>query len=130
LQHLSVTEELVYDEKYTKRSLDRQYQISLKIPHKIVAHNDVEFSFNISDSSVRPITNLEPLMAAGGHSVIISSDLREFLHVHRTTEVDANWHGGPDVSFKTIFPRPGSYKVWGQFQHQERVITAGGYIYE
>ena len=93
-----------------------------------MAHDDVEILFNISDSSGRPITNLEPLMAAGGHSVIISSDLREFLHVHPTVEVDANWHGGPDISFKTIFPGPGLYKVWGQFQHQERVITAGGYV--
>jgi len=51
--------------------LDGQYQITLKIPDKTVAQNDVEITFNISDSSGRPITNLEPLMAAGGHSVII-----------------------------------------------------------
>ncbi|MFL6317941.1 MAG: hypothetical protein ACJ71K_06725 [Nitrososphaeraceae archaeon] len=127
-QPIHTPEELVYEEKYTKRSLDSHYQISLKIPHKIVAQNDVDITFNISDSSGRPITNLEPLMAAGGHSVIISSDLREFLHVHPTVEVDANWRGGPDISFKTIFPRPGLYKAWGQFQHQGRVITSAGYI--
>ena len=96
--------------------------------HKTVAQNDVEITFNISDSSGRPITNLEPLMAAGGHSVIISSDLMEFLHVHPTKEVDAAWRDGPDVSFKTSFPKPGLYKAWGQFQHQGRVITAGGYV--
>jgi hypothetical protein len=67
-------------------------------------------------------------MAAGGHSVIISSDLKEFLHVHPTEDVDANWHGGPDISFRTNFPKPGLYKAWGQFQHQGRVITAAGYI--
>jgi hypothetical protein len=67
-------------------------------------------------------------MAAGGHSVIISSDLTEFLHMHTTEEVDANWRGGPNVSFKTNFPKPGLYKAWGQFQHQRRVITAAGFI--
>src|SRR5918911_2138757 len=67
-------EGLVYDGKYTKGSLDRQYQISLKIPDKIVAQNDVDITFNISDSTGKHITNLEPLMAAGGHSVIISND--------------------------------------------------------
>jgi hypothetical protein len=36
-------------------------------------------------------------MAAGGHSVIISSDLKEFLHVHPMEEVGANWRGGPDI---------------------------------
>jgi hypothetical protein len=92
--------------------LDGQYQISLKIPDTIVAQNNVNIAFSISDISGRPITNLEPLMAAGGHSVIISSDLKEFLHVH------PNWRGGPDISFKTSFPKPGLYKAWGQFQHQ------------
>ena len=42
-------------------------------------------------------------MAAGGHSVIISSDLKEFLHVHPTEEVDANWRSGPEISFRTSF---------------------------
>ena len=108
--------------------MDGQYQISLKIPHKIVAQNGVDIAFGISDSSGRPITNLEPLMAAGGHSVIISSDLREFLHVDPTEDIDANWCGGPDISFKTNFPKPGLYKAWGQFQHQGRVIMAAGFI--
>lgn len=127
-QPVHTPQEIVYDEKYTKRSLDDQYQFSLEMSDKIVAQNGVDIAFNISDSSGRPITNLEPLMAAGGHSVIISSDLTEFLHVHPTTEVDANWRGGPNVSFKTSFPKPGLYKAWGQFQHQARVITAGGYV--
>jgi hypothetical protein len=82
----------------------------------------VNIAFSISDSSGTPITNLEPLMAAGGHSVIISSDLREFLHVHPTEEVDTNWRGGPDISFKTNFPKPGLYKAWGQFLHQGGVM--------
>jgi hypothetical protein len=44
--------------------------------------------FSISDASGNPITDLEPLMGAGGHSVIISSDKQEFLHVHPTEEVN------------------------------------------
>ena len=121
-------ETLVHDGKYTKRSLDGQYQIRLKIPDTIIAQNDVDIAFSISDISGSPITNLEPLMAAGGHSVIISSDLREFLHVHPIEDVDANWRGGPDISFKTNFPKSGLYKAWGQFQHQGTVITAAGFI--
>jgi hypothetical protein len=127
-QPVHSSEALMHDGEYTKRSLDGQYQISLKIPDKIVAQKDVDITFNISDSSERPITNLEPLMAAGGHSVIISSDLKEFLHVHPTEKVAPNWYGGPDVSFKTSFPKPGVYKAWGQFQHQKRIITATGFI--
>ena len=32
--------------------------------------------------------------------------------------------GGPDVIFHTNFPQPGLYKLWGQFQHKGRIITA------
>jgi len=32
--------------------------------------------------------------------------------------------GGPNVMFHTNFPKAGLYKVWGQFQHQDRIITA------
>ena len=52
--------------KYTKQTLDDQYQISLKVLDKIVSQNDVDNDFSISDIYGRPITNLEPLMAAGG----------------------------------------------------------------
>ena len=32
--------------------------------------------------------------------------------------------GGPDVMFHTNFPHAGLYKVWGQFQHKGKIITA------
>jgi len=32
--------------------------------------------------------------------------------------------GGPDVMFHTNFPKAGLYKVWGQFQHKGKIITA------
>jgi hypothetical protein len=63
-------------------------------------------------------------MGSGGHSVIISSNLKEFLHVHPSEEVSSNWKGGPAISFSTVFPYPGLYKAWGQFQHQNEIITA------
>jgi hypothetical protein len=31
---------------------------------------------------------------------------------------------GPNVMFHTNFPKPGLYKVWGQFQHKGKIITA------
>ena len=51
----------------------------------------------LSDASDNPVTDLEPLMGAGGHSVIISSDLQElqeFLHVYPIEEEESNWKGG------------------------------------
>jgi hypothetical protein len=95
---------VVYDSRHTKESIDGKYEISLKLPPKLVAHNDADIVFRIADIAGNPVTDLEPLMGAGGHSVIISSDIREFLHVHPTEEVVPNWKGGPEVSFRTNFP--------------------------
>jgi hypothetical protein len=115
---------LVYDGKHTKGSAEGKYQINLKFPEKIVANNDVDIVFSISDVAGKPVTDLEPLMGAGGCSVIISSDIREFLHMHSTQEIDPNWKGGPDISFRTSFPKPDLYKAWGQFQHKGKIIIA------
>ena len=115
----------VYDGIYVKESSDRNYQISLKLPQeKILAKRDTDMVFSISDASGNPITDLEPLMGAGGHSVIISSDIQEFLHVHPTEKVKPDWKGGPHVTFGTSFPKLGLYKTWGQFQHKGKIIMA------
>jgi hypothetical protein len=105
----------------------QSYQVTLNCqPEQIVAGRNVKMTFEIRDANGKPITNLEPLMAAGGHCVIIDADAREFLHVHPEEEVDdiANWRGGPSVSFFANFPKPGLYRAWGQFQHEGRLLTA------
>jgi hypothetical protein len=74
----------------------------------------------------QPVTDLEPYMGAMGHCAIISEDTQMFLHCHpeqlfpprRTTR------GGPDIAFCAMFPSPGRYKVWGQFQRGGKVVVA------
>jgi hypothetical protein len=106
----------------------QSYQVMLNCqPEQLVAGKDIKLTFEISDANGKPIRNLEPLMAAGGHCVIISADAREFLHVHPAEEMTddiASWRGGPSVSFLANFPKPGLYRTWGQFQHEGRLLTA------
>lgn len=105
----------------------QSYQIALNCePEQLVADRDIKMTFEIKDTNGKPITNLEPLMAAGGHCVIIDAGGREFLHVHPAEEVHdgINWRGGPSVSFLANFPKPGLYRAWGQFQHEGRLLTA------
>ncbi len=105
----------------------QSYQVTLNCqPEQLVAGRDTKMTFEIRDANGKPISNLEPLMAAGGHCVIIDADAREFLHVHPAEEVDnvAGWRGGPSVSFLANFPKPGLYRAWGQFQHEGRLLTA------
>ena len=83
-------------------------------------------TFEIRDANGKPISNLEPFVAAGGHCVIIDADGREFLHVRPIEEVSdvESWRGGPSVSFLVNFPKPGLCRTWGQFRHEERLLTA------
>lgn len=111
------------ERQYTKQ-IDKNYYVNLLIPKEIKSNKPVDLAFVILDQNSNPITDLTPLMGAGGHSVIISSNLQEFLHVHPTKEVSSDWKGGPEISFNTVFPYPGLYKAWGQFQHQNVIITA------
>jgi hypothetical protein len=53
-----------------------------------------------------------------------AGDLLEFLHVYPTENVNPDWKGGPHISFRTTFPKPGLYKTWGQFQHKGRLVIA------
>jgi hypothetical protein len=111
-------------EKLFTKQIDQNHKVELLIPKEIESNKPVDLTFIILDQNSNPITDLTPLMGAGGHSVIISSNLKEFLHVHPTKEVSSDWKGGPQVSFNTVFPYPGLYKAWGQFQHQNALITA------
>lgn len=114
---------IVNDGQYLK-NIDGQYQIALAVPSEIGINKDIDLKFMILNQNRIPIVDLEPLMGAGGHSVIISNNVQDFLHVHPSEEVQSDWIGGSEVSFKTRFSNGGLYKVWGQFQHKERVITA------
>jgi hypothetical protein len=104
----------------------QSYQVTLDFqPEKLGVGMDTKMTFEIRDANGKPISNLEPLMAAGGHCVIIGADAREFLHVHPAEEVDdiVSWRGGPSVSFLANFPKPGLYRAWGQFQHEGKLLT-------
>jgi hypothetical protein len=106
----------------------QSYQVTLNCqPEQLVAGRNVKMTFEISDANGKPISNLEPLMAAGGHCVIIDAGAREFLHVHPAEEITddiVSWRGGPSVSFLANFPKSGLYRAWGQFQHEGRLLTA------
>lgn len=114
------------DEEGLSKVVDSgNYRIDLVVPDHVAVGHNVEITFRVADSKGNPIYDLEPLMAAGGHCVIISSDAKEFLHVHPAEQVlEENWRGGPSVAFSATFPKSGTYRIWEQFQHNSKVITA------
>lgn len=114
------------------------------------------------DRDGQPVTDIEPYLGAMGHLVIISQDLKEFVHSHPLDldgdhghegesdhghgEGDGHDHGHAghdhesmmaaakaavalangkpsDIVFHAVFPKPGLYKAFAQFQHKGRILT-------
>lgn len=69
--------------------------------------------------SLAPADGLEQYLGAWGHMLAASSDLVDLIHTHPFLA-----DGGPKAQFNLIFPRPGVYRVWVQFQRQGVVNTA------
>lgn len=65
-----------------------------------------------------PGDGLEQYLGAWGHMMAASSDLIDMIHTHPFLA-----DGGPNVQFNMIFPRPGVYRVWVQFQRKGVVNT-------
>ena len=101
------------------------YHVELFVqPRGLVAEREAQLLFRLSRNG-RPVTDLQPYIGALGHCVILSEDTQTYLHCHPeqfTPTPPAS--GGPDVSFHTLFPRPGRYKIWGQFKHGDEVVVA------
>ena len=65
-----------------------------------------------------PADGLEQYIGAWGHMLAASEDLIDTIHTHPFLA-----NGGPDLQFNMIFPRPGVYRVWVQFQRKGVVNT-------
>lgn len=120
-----------------------RYNVALMpMPAQIEAGKDVMLHFQVRDAAGKPLSKLEPYLGARGHCVILSSDPKTYLHTH---PLDANHsmsdmkmgdmkmsedHGGQasaqgsDVMFHTNFPAAGTYKIWGQFKHNGKIVSA------
>jgi hypothetical protein len=111
------------------------YEVALMLmPSKLVVGQEAMLHFQIRDASGKPVNDLQPYLGGMGHCVIISSDTSAYLHTHpqggahegagHSAHMPAPKSGGPDVMFQVTFQRDGLYKVWGEFQHKGKIITA------
>ncbi|MHC1562541.1 hypothetical protein ACR9E3_26560 [Actinomycetospora sp. C-140] len=73
----------------------------------------------------RPITDLEPYLAAYGHLVALRVGDLAYLHVHPDGEPgDGHTSPGPEISFHVVAPSPGLYRAFLDFKHHGIVRTA------
>ena len=101
------------------------YTVALDTGGPVKTGGAMHMAYTISKDG-KPVTTLAPYLGAMGHLVIISQDLKEFVHSHPHEEgdhSDAKREGGPKVDFEAHFKAAGLYKGWAQFQHLGKVIT-------
>jgi uncharacterized membrane protein len=104
-----------------------EYHVTMMMqPRTLTAERDAHFIFRIEQNG-KPVLDLQPYIGAMGHCVILSEDTQRYLHCHPeqfTAAPPPDYRDGPEVSFHTIFPEAGRYKVWGQFKRGDEIIVA------
>lgn len=64
-----------------------------------------------------PADGIEPYLGAMAHMLVASEDLIDLIHLHPSIA------GNSTAQFDLIFPRPGAYRIWTQFQRKSIVNT-------
>ncbi|MFG1679308.1 hypothetical protein ACGFNP_03985 [Nonomuraea sp. NPDC049269] len=68
----------------------------------------------------KPVTDLQPYLGAYGHLVALRAKDLAYLHVHP----EAGEKAGPEITFYAEVPSGGDYRLFLDFQHQDKVRTA------
>lgn len=94
-------------------------EVSLTV-EPLESNKEAHLTFTIKDAATgNPIDDLQPYLGAVGHVVILDDTAEQYLHVHPMDERSS----GPDAMFMATFPHSGTYKIWGQFQREDKVFT-------
>ncbi|MFC7276784.1 heavy metal translocating P-type ATPase [Paractinoplanes rhizophilus] len=89
------------------------------------------FTYRFADADTgKPVTGLRPYLAAAGHVVVMPLDGSGFAHEHAEAEDDRgrpvfalpSARFGPELTVHADLPRPGLYRLWGQFRDAEGVV--------
>ncbi|CAA9254852.1 MAG: FIG00995371: possibly secreted protein [uncultured Blastococcus sp.] len=90
----------------------------------LVAGAESQLTLSVSRDG-RPVTDLQPYLAAYGHLVVLREGDLGYLHVHPTGEPgDGVTQPGPDIAFSATTPSPGTYRLFLDFRHGNAVRTA------
>ena len=92
------------------------------------AGREEKFACRLTDRRTgAAVTDLEPYLAAWGHTLILSEDSLAVVHAHPVEPVpldDPAARGGPLITFKALFPKAGRYRIWTQLKRHGEVVTA------
>jgi uncharacterized membrane protein YgcG len=91
---------------------------------KLVPGKSTALTMHVSKNG-RPVTDLEPYLAAFGHLVMLRDGDMAYIHVHPDGHPgDGKTAPGPEIVFFAEAPSYGQYRLFLDFQHQGKVRTA------
>ncbi|MFB2920670.1 hypothetical protein [Aerosakkonema funiforme] len=112
---------------HTKTFANTKVELILS-PPTVKAGEELTVMFHLKNAANnQPVTNLQPYLGEAGHLVILHQApvLTEanYIHAHALTGTPAG-----KIHFMTRFPKPGMYKLWGQFKRNGEIVTADFWV--
>jgi hypothetical protein len=99
-------------------------EYTVTLDGELVPGRESELTLSVSRNG-RPVTDLQPYLAAYGHLVALRDGDLAYLHVHPAGEPgDRTTSPGPDITFYATAPSAGHYRLFLDFQHGDVVRTA------
>lgn len=94
-------------------------------PSKLISGEETDLPIHFEDEKTgEPVKNLQRYLGAFGHAMMLSEDMTEHVHAHPEEMLEGTAiteGGGPDLVFHALFPKPGVYRIWLQFQRNNRL---------
>jgi len=98
------------------------YDVALR--GALVAGEESTVTLTVSKDG-KPVADLQPYLAAYGHLVALRSGDLAYLHVHPDGEPGGGrTDAGPGITFHAQVPSVGTYRLYLDFRHRNRVRTA------
>lgn len=96
-------------------------------PAKVIAGEEADVPIHFEDEKTgQPVKDLQRYLGAWGHAMMLSDDMSEHVHAHPEETLEGTTTtegGGPDLVFHALFPKPGHYRIWVQFQRNNVLST-------
>jgi len=94
------------------------------------AGQQTTLTFNFASGGT-PVRDMQPWLGMAGHMIARNDDSTIYGHIHAaeivppTTSpiVENGVRYGPSIRFVYTFPQPGHYLLWGQFKHNDQIVT-------
>jgi hypothetical protein len=133
---------LIPDKTFRKSVEDITVAVTFDPPQPVSCQY-VHLNFYLTDTKTgRPITDLQTYLGQFSHMLLMSQDLRCYVHSHPINFLvqqedqtgipeyiiapDADLdtlRGGPRVTFDALMPKAGVFRAWAQFQRNNQIRT-------